>query len=214
MSLRQHLVDILAGTDAGADAAVAVAAREESQVVLDEVVDGTAVALQDDHAAVVGLLADGLRVAGVAQLAAVHQLHATLHAAETLQRRRRQGAVRLPVSGGIASQVKRLDRELARIEDGARYGEWGGTGRLQLLVAIVGQRHGVHSLLLLGGVEDRVLSILAQIVERSRCEDVAQCVHVTPLSVCCTAALLPSFFSLRTRCSASLTWRCTCWMFG
>lgn len=85
MAVGQNLIDALAGADARADAAVAVAAGEQAQIVLDQMVHGTAVALQDDHATVVGLLADGLRVPGVAQLAPIHQFHAALHSSESFQ---------------------------------------------------------------------------------------------------------------------------------
>lgn len=79
--LRQQRFDVQAG----------VAVGKQAQIVLNKVVDGTAIALEYDHATVVCLFADGLRVARIAQLAQVDYFHAALHAAESLQCRRRQG---------------------------------------------------------------------------------------------------------------------------
>lgn len=79
--LRKQRFDVQAG----------VAVGKQAQIVLNKVVDGTAIALEYDHATVVCLFTDGLRVARVAQLAQVDNLHAALHAAESLQCRRRQG---------------------------------------------------------------------------------------------------------------------------
>lgn len=72
--LRQQSFDVQAG----------VAVSKQAQIVLNKMVDGTAIALEYDHTTVVCLFADGLCVACVAQLAQVDYLHAALHPAKSL----------------------------------------------------------------------------------------------------------------------------------
>lgn len=74
-TLRKHLFDILGCVGFG----------KEADIVFDEMIDGTAIALEDHHAAVVGFFADGLGVARVAEFASIDNFHFALHAAKAFQ---------------------------------------------------------------------------------------------------------------------------------